>query len=310
MLAAVERSGLVEAVHEGCVVVSDLEGRLVASFGDIDRPFYLRSSAKPFQARVAQRCGADLCPEQMAVACASHDGDPVHLAHVSQMLAQVGLGEGDLGCPPARPIGQGAMIRLAGEGLRRLFNNCSGKHAAMLRACVAQGWATTSYLEPHHPLQLEVLEEVTDVGLLADGPVGVDGCGTPVYPTTVRSMARGFARLASDPSYEGVFDSMHRFPTLVSGTGNADAVVATWLHAAAKRGAEGCLGIALRGQGAVAVKSWDGSERAVAVTVLAALEQMGWIPGGSRKNMEYALRRPVFGGGREVGTVRPMFVLR
>lgn len=309
MLAVVVRSGLVEAFHDGAVAVADSGGRPVARFGDIARPFYFRSAAKPFQATVSQRLGADLVPEELALACASHDGDPVHLALVERMLERGGLSEDSLRCPPGRPLGEAALLRQGASGPRRLWHNCSGKHAAMLRACVAQGWDTAGYDHPEHPLQRAVAEEMAKVAGSETRSTGVDGCGVPTFVTTTESMARAFARLASDEAYDAVRQAMHRFPALVSGTGNADAVVATWLDGAAKRGAEGCVGVALRHRGAIAVKVWDGATRAVPVALLAALDQMGWLPDGARGKLEEGLGVGVSGGGRVVGAVEPRLEL-
>src|SRR5690606_21214093 len=107
-IAVVERSGLDESFHDGSVVVTDTRGRVVAAHGDVDRPFYVRSAAKPFQAAVSVRLGADLPPEHLAVACASHDGLPAHIAIVRRILADGGLDEGHLGCPPDRPAARAA----------------------------------------------------------------------------------------------------------------------------------------------------------------------------------------------------------
>lgn len=309
MLAVVERSGLDEAYHEGCVVAADTAGRLVAGFGEIDRPFYVRSSAKPFQAAVSVRLGADLVPEHLAVACASHDGTPVQVAIVRRILADGGLSESDLGCPPDRPISRTADRLWAARGVTepgRILHNCSGKHAAMLRACVAQGWDTAGYLDPDHPLQIRQLEGMRNVGAVVDGPVGVDGCGAPVYRVTARSFASAFTRLL-DPAFERVASAMHRFPALVSGVGNADTEIAVGLHAIAKRGAEGLLAVAVHGHGSLIVRCWDGSERAVAVAALAALDQLGWIT--ERIPLRQRLGREVRGGGRVVGSVRSVFQL-
>jgi L-asparaginase II len=307
MLAAVERSGLDEAFHEGCVTAHDTEGRLVAMFGDTDRPFYVRSAAKPFQAAVALRAGVDLVPEHLALACASHDGNAVHVAIVRRMLADGGLSESDLRCPPDRPSSRGADVGLAVAGVRhrsRVFHNCSGKHAAMLRACLAQGWPIETYLHPGHPLQRQTLEEMRTSGALIDDTVGVDGCGAPVFRVTARSFGVAFTRLLAD-EYSAVFTAMHRYPALVSGVGNADSDVAVDLNAVAKRGAEGLMAVAVRGRGAIVVRCWDGSERAVAVATLSALDQLGWID--ERTPLRLRLERPVRGGSEVVGTVRAVF---
>lgn len=116
MLAEQVRSGLVETFHDGAVAIVEPSGELIASAGEIDRPFFFRSAAKPFQAAVAQLCGAGLERERLALACASHSGEPVHIALVRSILGGAGLAEGDLRCPPDWPLRAEAARRLARSG--------------------------------------------------------------------------------------------------------------------------------------------------------------------------------------------------
>ena len=221
-MLAVVRSGLVEARHEVVAVAVDDTGTVVASLGDyLDRRFFYRSAIKPLQALVSQANGADLGPEETAVAASSHGGHPVHLAYVRSMLVGMGLGVDHLLCPADRPLSPVADRRAAVGGsleAARIFHNCSGKHAAMLRACVAKGWST-DYLPAEHPLQQQVVAVVSDAA--GEGPwaTGVDGCGVPTVAGTVGGLARAFARLAVDPTMVGVRDAMCRFSALTSERG-------------------------------------------------------------------------------------------
>lgn len=307
MLAVVERSGLDEAFHDGCVVALDSDGRMIGRFGDIERPFFVRSGAKPFQATVSVELGADLPPEHLAVACGSHVGTSVHVAIVRQILADGGLDETALRCPPGRPLSRTADRLWASRGSsshERVFHNCSGKHAAMLRACVARGWDIDSYLDPDHPLQRAQLAMMREVGALVDGPVGVDGCGAPVFTVTAHSFARAFTRMDTR-RFERVRTAMHRYPALVSGVGNVDAEIAVGLDAVAKEGAEGLLAVAVSGRGSLVVRCWDGAERAVAVAAGHALLRLGWI--NERTPVSGRLLREVRGGDEVVGSVHPVF---
>ncbi|MGH8957762.1 MAG: asparaginase [Acidimicrobiia bacterium] len=305
------RSGLVETIHDGAIAVTDSTGELVASFGDIQRPFYFRSAAKPFQAQISNRAGANLSRERLALACASHDGEPVHIALVESMLTEAGLTEGSLGCPPTWPIRATATRRLANAGAmepRRIWNNCSGKHAAMLAACLRSGWDPKSYLDPNHPLQRQITEFVTDVSGPTH-PIGIDGCGAPVFTTSCRAMAKSFSFLSWASEMNSVYEAMHAYPALVSGYGNTDAAIATALDAAAKRGAAGCLGIALRSGYGIAIKCWDGSPEAVGVGAVAALEQLGVLSDVARESLS-AIASPVTrGGGKPVGRFRSLVEL-
>lgn len=286
------------------------DGSLIASYGDIDQPFFLRSSAKPFQAHVSQQAGADLTPLELAMACASHRGFPVQVALVRSMLESVGLGEDALGCPPDWPLGPTAaqlVLRGGAREPRRIWHNCSGKHAGFLRACVASGWPVGSYLDPAHPLQERIVEFVSEVGSYRADPVGVDGCGAPVLRTTSRAMATMFARLGTDPAMSEVFTAMHRYPALIAVNGAGDTEMATAIDAVAKGGAQGCVGVAVAGRYGLAVKSWDGLGQVACVGAAAALGQLGALSTTGRDALEPIVHPPVLGGGLAVGRFEPRF---
>lgn len=313
MLAVQTRSGLDETVHQGAVAVVSADGSLVASTGDIDQPFFIRSASKPFQAQVSRDCGAGLVPLETAVAAGSHDGDPVHVALVQAMLAGSGLDETDLRCPPSRPLSQRAADRHRDEGLdetRAVWHNCSGKHAAWLRACQAQGWSIDDYLAPDHPVQVRVTELITELSEFPATPVGVDGCGAPVHRTTARAMALLYARLATEPGLREVFSAMHRYPALASGVGNGDASIAINLNAAAKRGAAGCIGVAIEGRLGVAVKSWDGIQQVADSAAIATLSALGVVTPVASARLESLAQPRVLGGGQVVGGLEPRVSLQ
>jgi L-asparaginase II len=313
VLAAQTRSGLDETAHDGAVAVVSGDGSLVASSGDIDQPFYLRSACKPFQAVVSQECGAGLDPLQLAMAASSHDGDPIHVALVEKMLGEAGLDESDLGCPPSGPLSTAAGERYRERGLgesRALWNNCSGKHAAWLRACQAQGWPVDGYLAPDHPLQVMVTDLVTELGRHPASPVGVDGCGAPVQRTSTRAMALLYAGLATKPRLRDVYVAMHRYPALVSGVANGDAAISINLNAAAKRGAAGCIGVAIEGRLGIAVKSWDGKQEVAHSAAIATLAALGELSPVANDRLSPWARPSVWGGGRVVGELEPRVSLQ
>ena len=292
------------------VVASD--GSVIGSSGDVDRPFYIRSSAKPFQATASQEAGADLTPLEMALSCASHRGFPVHVAVVSSMLGVAGLDESALQCPPSWPLASEAsrlVVRQGGSEPRRVWHNCSGKHAGFLRACVAAGWPTGSYLSPDHPLQRRVVALVSEMGEYQVEPVGVDGCGAPVLRTTVRAMALMFAKLATESRLEHARAAMHRYPAMIAANGEGDTEIAIALDGVAKGGAAGCVGVGLRDRLGLAVKSWDGLGAVANVGAVAALDQIGALTTTALTALESTLRPPVFGGGRLVGHLESRLVL-
>lgn len=290
----------------------DATGGLVARHGDVERPFFIRSSAKPFQALVSQEAGAELDPLELAMACASHRGFPVQIALVDSMLARAGLDESHLGCPPAWPLSPDAarlVARSGGPSKRRIWHNCSGKHAGFLRACVGAGWPIESYLDPGHPLQLRVIELIRDLGDQPVEPVGVDGCGAPVLRTTVAAMARLYARLATDDLFRSVRAAMHRYPALVGANGEADTEIAIALDGVAKGGAAGCIGVAVSARLGLAVKSWDGEGSVASLGAVAVLDRLGVLSPVARSTLDPFLRPAVWGGGKQVGVYQTTFDL-
>ncbi|MDH3471638.1 MAG: asparaginase, partial [Acidimicrobiia bacterium] len=195
--ARTQRSGVVEAIHPASVTA--VLGDITHSWGEQDRPFFMRSAAKPLQALVSQEAGASLSPRELAVACASHNGEPAHVAMVGSMLAASDLDESALLCPPAWPSYLPEQRRLAAAGVTEpsaVYHNCSGKHAAMLRACVANGWPL-SYTDPEHPLQVRVRDLIGEVVGPGTTPTGVDGCGVPTFRVTVGGLAGAYVAVAN-----------------------------------------------------------------------------------------------------------------
>jgi len=304
VLVGLVRSGLVEERHPVSVAAVDGDGTVVyRSGGEQETRFFLRSAAKPFQAAVSRRHGPVLAPEELALAASSHGGQPVHVALAGQMLAAVGLGPEHLLCPAAWPAAAGARHRLAAAGIvapQRLFHNCSGKHAAMLRACAAREWPL-SYTDPEHPLQREMRDEVAAATGESPDPVGVDGCGVPTFRSTVAGLAAAFARLALDPELAPIAAAMARFASLTSDGDRPEAELARWCPAAVKGGAAGCLGVAWYGGLGVAAKCWSGEETAAAAAVVAVLRRLGVLAEHPAAMLAEVGEPAVLGGGRPVG---------
>ncbi|MBT8197542.1 MAG: asparaginase [Acidimicrobiia bacterium] len=314
MLARSTRSGLVESEHTGAVAVVALDGgvpAVTASHGDIDRPFFFRSAIKPVQAAVSQRLGADLVPERLAFASASHSGHPIHIAYAKAMLAEVGLDESALECPPLRPLRPEADALWRDRGVRRplpVLHNCSGKHAAMLRACVAQGWPLAGYSHPDHPLQQAMTEEMALVAGTDVGPVGVDGCGVPSFRGSAMTLATIFARVSSLPEYAEVAAAVTRYPSLVAGNLRGDGKLAAWINGPMKVGAQACFGAGVRGTG-IGVKAFSGVGEAAVVAMVEAFDQLGLLSDAARSGLAATARPVVLGGGRPVGEMEPGFAL-
>jgi L-asparaginase II len=304
------RSGLVESEHPVSVVAVDADGAVIAELGaDLTRDFFLRSAPKPLQAAVAQRYGADLNPEQLAVAASSHSAFPVHVAHVEQMLDEVGLDTSALLCPPSRPSSSEADRLWAAMGRgepERVFHNCSGKHAGMLRACVAQGWSL-QYTDPQHPLHREIIAAVEEASRRTAEPVGVDGCGIPTLRSDVIGLARVFSVLVNDPRYTDVAVNSARLVALTADGTRPEAKLTRWVPSIAKGGAEGCIGLGMLEHGlAFAAKCWTGSLAPAVVGLVALMVEVGVIPEYQLDQLDSVARPHVFGGGRPVGSLQPL----
>jgi L-asparaginase II len=309
-LARVFRSGLEESVHLGHVAVCDPAGRLIASAGDPGRLVFARSSMKPLQASVslAAMRDDDLPAPMLAVMCASHNGETVHVRTVSALLRRSGLGVSSLRCPPDWPMDAGARARARSP--RRVLHNCSGKHAGMVTASSSAGWDLETYLRRTHPLQRRVTKAVLVATGLAKVHVGVDGCGAPVHGMPLASMATLFARLARperlgpiEPEVARATSAMRAEPYLVAGRNRTDtALMREEPGLLVKSGAEGlaCAAVLETGFG-VAVKIDDGGDRAAGPALIWALAQLGAVSIEALVRLDPFVRRPVLGGGRIVG---------
>lgn len=299
VLVEAQRGGVVESAHRGAIAVVDADGALVASLGDIDRPVFPRSAVKVLQALPLVASGAaeqlGLSDAELAIACASHNGEARHVETAAGMLAKAGLDVDALECGTHWPYLDSSVreLVLAGRPPNALNNNCSGKHAGFLcLACALHGGKeglrgyTRGYVEPEHPVMREVdaaLQATTGVDL-AHAPRGVDGCSIPTYAIPLRALALAFARVGSGV---GLSDGHARAATLlrravaaapfmVGGTGRFDTRVMERLgeRVFCKVGAEGvyCAALPQRGLG-VAIKVDDGNTaRAAEVVMAAAIE--------------------------------------
>lgn len=301
------RSGFVESVHAVRVAVVDPDGSVALARGDIASPVFPRSSNKPAQAVAMLEAGLAFRDELLALAGASHSGQPFHVEGVRRVLAAAGLTEDDLQCPPDLPghePSRDAVLRTGG-GPARVFMNCSGKHSAMLATCVAAGWSTGDYRDPEHPLQRRIADTLTRLSGQRPAAVGVDGCGAPVMAVSLRALARLGAALAGsgpDTPERAVADAYRAHPAWMSGTGREDELWMTQLPGLiSKGGAEGVHLLGLPDGRGVAVKVEDGNARAGAPVLVGVLEALGVDCPSAVAALAH---RPVLGGGVGVGEVR------
>ena len=320
---AVTRSGLLESRHRVHAAVVDAEDRLIGAARDAAMVTYWRSCAKPFQVMPLLESGGfdrlGWTDDQLTLSCASHGGEPEHIAIAEGMLRDIGLEEGDLACGPHEPMSpRGARaVRDAGGRPSRLHNNCSGKHAAMLARAHVAGWATNGYEREEHKVQRSALEMVarwsgTPAARIARG---VDGCGAVVFGSPLESMARAYARLAAAATRgeeipSRIVGALQTRPFLFGGTDRFDSVL---LEASAGRvipkvGAEGVHCVALLDAGiGLAIKVEDGAQRAQFPAVLRLLQHLGALPETLPPRLADFARKPVRNTRNEiVGEVRPL----
>ena len=281
VLVEVTRGALVESRHRGAIAVCDAAGKLVATWGDVEAAVYPRSAFKSLQALPLIETGAAdalrVTDEELALACASHSSEPMHVERVSAWLERIDCADGDLACGPHLPIAElaaHAMLR-AGERACRVHNNCSGKHTGFLTVARHMHIAVEGYERPDHPVQVLVRDAIASLcDLKADSlPIGIDGCAAPNYALPLSRLARAMARLGDTASLaqprakaaQRLVDAWKAHPLLISGTGRAcaDMIAASRGRTVVKTGAEGVFVAVLPEQGlGVALKIDDGATRA------------------------------------------------
>lgn len=323
------RGDLVETIQRGHVAVVDAQGRLLASAGDPDRVCYMRSSAKPLQATMVIQSGAAarfaIDGALLAICCASHNGEPAHVAAVREVLRRAEAPEDALQCGIHAPSYAPAAADLWRSGAEpsAVHNNCSGKHAGMLAAARALGAPLESYLSINHPVQQGILANVAALSGVAarDVVLGIDGCSVPVHGIPVRAMARAYAHVAAPASAAGfesvlapIAQAMAAHPWYVDGTAGPDTLMMERAggRLVVKGGAEGVLCVAVRDAGVgLAIKVESGrNERSHAVAI-EVLRQVGLFDESDVAAMG-ELAHPIIRNHRgiQVGSARAVVALR
>ena len=313
VLAEVVRSGFVEGVHRGSLVVLDPDGSVSLARGDIDSPVFPRSSNKLMQAVGMVELGFAGRGDLLALAAASHSGEPHHVDGVRRILDGCGLGVEALRTPAEWPLGEQAWIDVvrAGGSPAPVLMNCSGKHAAMIATCVARDWPLDDYRDPAHPLQQHLATTIERMAGERIAATGTDGCGAPVVAISLTGLARAFSAAVRAPAGSPdrlVADAMRDRPDYVGGTGrDVTLLMAGVPGLLVKDGAEGVFALALADGRAVALKVDDGGERPRPLVAAAVLRHHG-VDADVLADFEV---RELLGGGRRVGEVRvPADLLR
>ena len=341
VLVEVRRGPIVESRHRGVIVLAEPDGRILAALGDADFSTSTRSTIKPIQALPLILSGAadhyQLTPRELAAACSSHEGEPIHTETAAAMLARVGLDQSALRCGAHAPYNDEVAHQLTRDGLafNQLHNNCSGKHAGMLVTAVHRGLELDDYVAATHPIQREIIKLVARLGDLdTDLPTAIDGCSAPTFGVPLRALAVAFARLvnacgqdqsarALEPDLAAaarrIVAAMIEYPEMIGGTKRFDTDLLRVARGKliCKVGAEAVYSVGVlpcekfpRGLG-LALKMEDGSYRGMGPAVVEALAQLGVLDQAETTELE-SYHRPVLENrrGLRAGEVRTAFELK
>ena len=327
-ITVVHRGAHPEVVHYGSIAVCNAQGDLLASGGDVHQPMFTRSALKPFQAMPLIARFADryqLSDADVALLCASHNGETAHTQRVANLLAKAGADETALDCGSHLPyfFSTNNLTPEPGAVFGRLHHNCSGKHSGMLLLAAALGEPMSGYLAPDHPVQRAIAASVSHFTGVPQAQLvcGTDGCSAPNYAVPLPALATAFARLTlSEPDEvygtgpQRIARAMCTHPEMVSGQGRNDLALANagrgdWV---CKVGADGVQAIASRSRGvALAAKISDGNLRALMVAVVSALDQLGWLDEAARAALAEFTPPPMKNAaGLDVGQMVPVVHLQ
>jgi L-asparaginase II len=323
ILVEVTRGSRIESAHRGAIAICDALGRVFGGWGDIEAAVYPRSAFKSLQALALVESGAAaalaISQEELALACASHSGETMHVERVEHWLERIGCRESDLACGPHLPLHEPSAHAMIRDGRKpcRLHNNCSGKHTGFLSLARHLDVSTANYERPDHPVQRLVRMTIAEMCDLRpdDMPLAVDGCAAPNYAIPLRNLAQAMARLgdtnalapARAAAARRLVDAWKAHPLLVSGTGRscADLIRAATGRTVVKTGAEGVFTAVLpeRGLG-IALKIDDGATRGAETAMARLLVLLGVVDESSELIAKH-LRPPVRNWrGDEVGERR------
>lgn len=313
------RGSLCEREHYGFVLVVDKDGNVLKKVGNSDnREFYLRSCEKPFQALPLLLSGAykKLSTQHIAVCCASHTGTISHTQLVSEILNKFGLSDSFLKCETHPPLDKDTQNTLIKNGIEPcvLHNNCSGKHAGLLAACVENKWDLDNYLDISHPIQKQILEKIKDYCLIdSELPVTLDGCMTPVVGMSLAKMGEGFINLFLENSV--LQQAFLENPFLIGGMGRLDSHIVKGSNSKliSKVGAEGlCVVVNIDKKQSLIVKVLDADLKARSIITIESLKQLNWLSEEEMNSIEIGQvndREVKTNTGKVIGELKTPFCL-
>ncbi len=326
-LVHVSRGKIIESIHRGDLVVVDGKGDVIYSLGDEDKLTYFRSSAKPIQAINIILSGAyeafNLSEKELAVCCSSHYAEPFHIEAVQSILDKIGLNKHNIlgGIAPSLNPKIALEQARAGIEIDERFSDCSGKQSGMLAVCQKRGYSVHNYLNPDHPCQQEILNNIArfceyDANLIS---IGIDGCSAPVHALPIKNMAIGFRNIANPENLSAedrqasqlIFSAMNNHPEMVSGTGGfcTELIKHSNGKLIGKVGAEGVYCIGVKGMNiAIALKIESGSMAVIPPVIMKVLKDLNVLNQNDIKNLKKFVEIDnVNDRGTVVGTIKVAF---
>ncbi|MFF2155710.1 asparaginase [Paenibacillus chitinolyticus] len=329
VIARVIRGPITESIHRGHIAVVDHTGRLLHSLGDPQAVTFARSTAKLIQALPVIESGAasdfGFTDAEIALICASHNGEDQHVRAARSILAKAGAAADDLQCGTHYPFHKptSRQMRQEGEAPTPLHNNCSGKHSGMLSLAAKLGVSTEHYMSPEHPVQRQMLQAVAEMAGLApeEIPLGVDGCGVPVFGLAINRLALAYARLGKPDGLSAeradacrrIIAAIRQEPSYLAGSDRFDTRLAeaTGGRIIGKMGAEGLFAVTVPDEGlGLVLKIEDGAQRALYCAMFEALVQLGLLhPGEMEALAEFREPKVTNWQGTVVGSIQADFKL-
>lgn len=330
ILVKVTRGPLAENIHRGDIAVVDGKGDVIAYLGDPDKITYMRSAAKPFQTMAVLQSGAHdyfaINEREIAVMCGSHYAEDFHVMAVLSILYKIGLDERYLQCGVSYSIKEKVTMEYVKKGIekKRVFHNCSGKHAGMLAMALKEGYDAKNYLDLNNPVQQKVLDIISYFTDMERDSIliGIDGCGTPVHGLPIKNMAKAYMKLTNPskiknslvPAARKVTMVMTDYPEMIAGTGGfcTELMKVTRGKILGKLGADGvyCMGLIGKNIG-IALKIEDGNSRVLSCVALETLRQLNLISTEELEELgKFYIKDNINSQGDKIGEIKPEFRLK
>jgi L-asparaginase II len=309
ILVEVSRGEVLESFHRGVVCIVDKDDRILYSQGDVQQVCYPRSALKFFQQIPLLTSGAveqfGFSEKEIALFCGSHNGEPQHVETVRSIFSKIGLDESYLQCGPQMPTLKEDMFRLIKSDLppMRIHNNCSGKHAGFLAYCVYRGWPLDTYLDPNHPLHIEILDIISDFHRYPKDKIrqGIDGCSAPIFSFPVYHQAVAYKNLVQPSAFaesvqkacNTMVDAIAKYPEMIAGKKRycSDLMRLSEGKLIGKTGADGVYSIGIRGLDyGVCVKVDDGKMGPQYNIAQSIIEQLGILSDAANTELRHYVR--------------------